>query len=44
MTHNNEEPPLSEGLGTSGSVNMSNGIISDDSMREMIRSLNFHQR
>ena len=44
VTHNNEEPPLSEGLGTSGSVNMSNGIISDDSMREMIRSLNFHQR
>ena len=44
MTENNEGPPFSEGVRTSGFVNMSNVMISDDSMREMIRSLNFQQR
>ena len=40
MNENNKGPPLSEGVGTSGCVNTSNKIISDDSMREMIRYLN----
>ena len=40
----NEEPPLPEGGGTSGCVNKSNVMISDDPMREMIRSLNSPQR
>ena len=36
LTEKNEELPLSEGVGTSRCVNMSNGIINDDSTREMI--------
>ena len=43
LTEENEEPPLSEGVATSGCVNMSNVMVSDDSMREMIRSLNSQQ-
>ena len=41
---NNEEPSLSEEVRTSGSVIMSNIMISDDSMKEMIRSLNSQRR
>ena len=37
MTENSDDSPLSEELETSGCVNMSNKMISDDSMREMIR-------
>ena len=40
LTGKDEEPPLSKGEGTSGCVNLSNVMISDNSMREMIRSLN----
>ena len=35
---------MSEVAGTSECVNMSNGMISDDSIRDMIRSLNSQQR
>ena len=31
---------MSGGVGTSGCVNISNIMLTDDSMREMIRSLN----
>ena len=44
FTELNEEQPLPEGVGTSGYVNMSNVMISDDSMTEMIRSLNSQQK
>ena len=44
LIEKNEQPPLPEGVGTSGCVNMSNVLISDDSMREMTRSLNSQQR
>ena len=44
LIEKNEQPPLPEEVGTSGCVNMSNVMISDDSMREMIRSLNSQQR
>ena len=39
----NEEPPLPEGVGTSGYVNMSNVMISYDSMGKRIKSWNSHQ-
>ena len=40
MIENNDDSPLSEGLRILGCVNMSNNMISDDSVREMIQSLN----
>ena len=43
-TKNNKDPPLSDVVETSVCVNMSNAMISDDSMREILRSLNSHQR
>lgn len=42
-TKNNKDPPLSDVVETSVCVNMSNAMISDGSMREMIRSLNPQQ-
>ena len=44
LTEDNEELPFSKGVGTSGCVNMSNLVVSGDSMREMVRSLNSQQR
>ena len=43
LTKKNEEPPLPEGAGTSGHVNMSNVMISYDSMGKTIKSWNSHQ-
>ena len=41
MTENSDDSPLSEGLRILGCVNMSNKMISNDSVRKMIQSLNF---
>ena len=44
LTEKNKGPPLSEGVGTSRCVNIFNVIISDDPMREIIKSLNSQQK